>query len=179
MGRFRSLISQSPAIVISVLAATLSLGGGAFASTHLVAGPSQGPIHTLRVAHSQGAAHNAPSSLTAGVSWNTLILQNAWVSSNATFNTGNPKVALQSNVVYLSGSMHQTTPGSAIFAFLPSTYRPTHNMYITVYTNGGTSGTLYIGNDGTMEVFSSASCGSGNAAQCFTSLATVSYPINS
>jgi len=178
MGRFRSLISQSPAIVISVLAATLSLGGGAFASTHLVAGPSQGPIHTLRVAHSQ-EAHSAASSLATGVTWQSLVLQNAWASSNGTFGTGNPKVALQGNVVYLSGSMHQTTPGSAIFAFLPSTYRPTHNMYITVYTNGGTSGTLYIGNDGTMEVFSSASCGSGNAAQCFTSLATVSYPINS
>src|SRR6516225_6726886 len=88
MSRFRSLISQSPAIVISVLAATLSLGGGAFASTHLVAGPSQGPIHTLQVAHSAGSAHNATSSLTAGVSWASLVLQNAWVSSNATFNTG-------------------------------------------------------------------------------------------
>ena len=132
----------------------------------------------MRVAHSQGA-HSAATSLTAGVSWQSLVLQNAWASSNGTFGTGNPKVALQSNVVYLSGSMHQTTPGSAIFAFLPSTYRPTHNLYITVYTNGGTSGTLYIGKDGTMMAFSSVGCGSGNAAQCFTSLATVSYPINS
>ena len=178
MGRFRSLIAQSPAIVISVLAAAVSLGGGAYASTHLVPGPSQGPIHTMQVAHSQGT-HNAASSLTAGVSWNPIVLQNAWVSSNATYGTGNPKVALQGNVVYLSGSMHQTTPGSAIFGFLPSTFRPTHNLYITVYTNGGTSGTLYIGHDGTMEAFSSASCGSGNAAQCYTSLASVSYPINS
>jgi hypothetical protein len=179
MGRFRSLISQSPAIVISVLAATLSLGGGAFASTHLVAGPSQGPIHTLQAAHSQGAARNAPSSLTAGVSWNSLVLQNAWVSSNSSFASGNPKVALQGNIVYLSGSMHQTTPGSAVFAFLPSTFRPTHNMWITVYTFGGTSGTLYIGKDGTMEAFSSSTCGSDNSAQCYTSLASVSYPINS
>lgn len=132
----------------------------------------------MRVAHSQGA-HSAASSLTTGVSWQSLVLQNAWASSNATYGTGNPKVALQGNIVYLSGSMHQSTPGSAVFAFLPSTYRPTHNLYITVYTNGGTSGTLYIGNDGTMEAFSSANCGSSNAAQCFTSLATVSYPINS
>jgi hypothetical protein len=132
----------------------------------------------MRVANSQGA-HSAASSLTTGVSWQSLVLQNAWASSNATYGTGNPKVALQGNVVYLSGSMHQSTPGSATFAFLPSTYRPTHNLYITFYTNGGTSGTLYIGNDGTMQAFSSASCGSGNAAQCFTSLATVSYPINS
>ena len=179
MGRFRSLISQSPAIVISVLAATLSLGGGAFASTHLVAGPSQGPIHTLRVAHSQGAAHNAPSSLTAGVSWNTIVLQNGWVSSNSSFASGNPKVALQSNVVYLSGSLHQSSGSSPVFGFLPSTFRPTHNMWITVYTFAGTSGTLFIGQDGTMELFSSSSCGSLNSAQCYSSLATVSYPINS
>jgi len=178
MRRIRSIAARTPAIAIAGLAVVLCLGGGALASTHLVPGPSQGPIHTMRVAPSQGT-DNAARSLTAGVSWNSLVLQNAWVSSNATYGTGNPKVALQGNIVYLSGSMHQTTPGSAIFAFLPSTYRPTHNMYITVYTNGGTSGTLYIGHDGTMEAFSSASCGSGNAAQCYTSLATVSYPINS
>jgi hypothetical protein len=88
-------------------------------------------------------------------------------------------VALQSNVVYLSGSLHQSTPGSPVFAFLPSTFRPAHNMWITVYTYGGTSGTLYIGKDGTMEAVASGACGSGNTAQCFTSLATVSYPINS
>jgi hypothetical protein len=52
-------------------------------------------------------------------------------------------------------------------------------MWITVYTNGGTSGTLYIDRNGTMEAFSSASRGSGNAAQCYTSLASVSYPVNS
>ena len=179
MGRFRSLISQSPAIVISVMAATLSLGGGAFASTHLVAGPSQGPIHTLQVAHSRGTVHNSAGNLTAGVSWNTIVLQNGWVSSNSSFASGNPKVALQSNVVYLSGSLHQSSGSSPVFGFLPSTFRPTHNMWITVYTFGGTSGTLFIGQDGTMELFSSSSCGSLNSAQCYSSLATVSYPINS
>src|SRR5262245_18420941 len=177
MRRIRSIAAHTPAIVISMLAVVLGLGGGAYASTHhLVAGPSQGPIHTLQAPHTQGAVRNT---VTAGVTWNPLVLQNAWVSSNASFTSGNPKVALQGNVVYLSGSLHQTTPGSAVFAFLPSTYRPTHNMYITVYTNGSTTGTLYIGHDGTMEAFSSTSCGSGNTAQCFTSLATVSYPINS
>jgi hypothetical protein len=42
-----------------------------------------------------------------------------------------------------------------------------------------TSGTLYIGHDGTMEAFSSGTCGSGDTAQCYTSLAGVSYPVNS
>ena len=68
----------------------------------------------------------------------------------------------------------------SVFGFLPSTFRPTHNMWITVYTYAGTSGTLFIGKDGTMELFSSSSCSSTlNSAQCFSSLATVSYPINS
>ncbi len=175
MRRIRSFAAQTPALVISVLAVALSVGGGAYASTHMTPGPSQGPVHTLQVAHSQGTAR----SLTAGVSWNSIVLQNGWVSSNSSFASGNPKVALQSNVVYLSGSLHQSSGSSAVFGFLPSTFRPAHNMWITVYTFGGTSGTLFIGKDGTMEAVSSSSCGSLNSAQCFTSLATVSYPINS
>jgi hypothetical protein len=161
MGRFRSFIAQSPAIVISVLAVALSAGGGAYASTHLASG-------------------RASSAITTGVSWTSLSLTNGWVSENATFSSGNPKVAIQSNIVYLSGSLAQPSGGSAVFASLPASFRPTHNMWITVYTFAGTSGTLFIGKDGTMEASSSSSCGaSQNSAQCFTSLATVSYPINS
>ena len=180
MRSIRSIAAHMPAIVISLLAVVLSVGGGAYASTHhLVPGPSQGPIHTLKVAHSQEAAHSTASTLTSGVSWNSLVLQNGWSSSNATYGTGNPKVALQGNVVYLSGSMHQSSGTNDVFAFLPSTFRPTHNLYMTVYTNGGTTGTVFIGKDGTMQAFSSSSCGSLSTAQCFTSLASVSYPINS
>ena len=58
-------------------------------------------------------------------------------------------------------------------------YRPDHNVYLTVYTNGDTSGTLYIGKTGVMEAYSAGTCGPGNTAQCFTSLAGVSYPKNS
>ncbi len=163
MGRIRSIAAQTPAIVISIVAVALSLGGGAYAST-------------LAAGHSQGASHAA---LTSGVSWNSINLINGWASDNATYASGNPKVAIQSNVVYLSGSLHQSTPASDEFAVLPSAFRPTHNMWITVYTNGDTSGTLYIDKDGVMEAFSSAGCGSGDTAQCYTSLAGVSYPINS
>jgi len=53
-------------------------------------------------------------------------------------------------------------------------------MWITVYTVDGTSGTLFIGHDGRMDASSSSSCNATqNSAQCYTSLATVSYPINS
>jgi hypothetical protein len=164
MGRFRSLIAQSPAIVISLLAVVLSVGGGAYASTQLSAAGSPA----------------AGQAATAGVSWTSLSLVNGWVSENAAFQSGNPKVAQQSGIVYLSGSLAQPSGSSSQFATLPSSDRPTHNMWITVYTVNGTSGTLFIGHDGTMNASSLSSCsGTQNSAQCFTSLATVSYPINS
>jgi hypothetical protein len=166
MGRFRSLITQSPAIVISILAVGLSLGGGAYASTHLASSHS-------------AAASQASQATTVGVPWTSLSLTNGWASENGTFQSGNPKVGQQSGIVYLSGSLHQPTPGSSQFATLPSSFRPSHNMWITVYTVSDTLGTLFIGHDGTMEAFAPGSCGSGNTAQCFTSLAGVSYPINS
>lgn len=166
MGRFRSMITQSPAIVISILAVALSMGGGAYASTQLASGHS-------------AAASQASQAITTGVSWTSLPLINGWASENATFASGNPKVAEQSGIVYLSGSLHQPTAGTDQFATLPSSFRPAHNMWITVYTVSDTSGTLYIGHDGTMEAFASGACGSENTAQCFTSLAGVSFPINS
>ncbi len=76
------------------------------------------------------------------------------------------------------GPASHAGPG-AQFATLPSADRPTHNMWITVYTVDGTSGTLF-GHDGRMDASSSSSCNATqNSAQCFTSLATVSFPINS
>jgi len=169
----RSLITQSPAIVISLLAIALSFGGGAYASTHH-GHPSNYP--PVRVSNSSVATHAVAG---AGVSWTSLTLINGWISENATFQTGNPKVSEQNGIVYLSGSLAQPTPGSATFTILPPSFRPTHNLYITVYTNGSTTGTLYIDRSGVMEAFSGTSCGSGDTSQCFTSLATVSFPINS
>ena len=115
----------------------------------------------------------------AGVTWTSLSLINGWASENGTYGTGNPKVAVQSGIVYLSGSLAQSTPGSDTFAILPSSFRPSHNLYITVYTNGDTSGTALHRPQRDMEAYSGDRCGSGNTAQCFTSLATVSFPINS
>jgi hypothetical protein len=162
MRRIRSITAQTPAIVISTVALALSLGGGAYASTQ-----------------SPSAAHSTTATHAASFKWTSLGLKDGWVSSNSIYASGNPKVALQSNIVYLSGSLHQPTPGNEIFASLPAKFRPAHNMWITVYTFGGTSGTLYIGHNGIMEASASGACGSGNSAQCYTSLATVSYPVKS
>lgn len=173
MGRIRSLVSQSPAIVISLLAVALSFGGGAYASTHHGHASNLPPVP---VSNSPVASR---ATAATGVTWTSLSLINGWASENGAFGTGNPKVALQGGIVYLSGSLAQATPGNATFAILPSSFRPTHNLYITVYTNGSTTGTLFISSGGVMEAFSNTTCGSGDTAQCFTSLATVSFPINS
>ncbi len=172
MGRIRSLVTQSPAIVISILAVALSIGGGAYASTH----GSTSNYPPVPVGNSPVATQAATA---AGVTWTSLSLINGWTSENGTYGTGNPKVSLQGGIVYLSGSLAQSTPGNSEFAILPSSFRPTHNLYITVYTNGDTTGTVYIAHSGVMEAYSTTACGSGNTAQCFTSLATVSFPINS
>jgi hypothetical protein len=95
-------------------------------------------------------------------------------TENSVYQTGNPKAAVQGGIVYLSGSLAQSFSGSDTFTVLAPSFRPTHNLYITVYTNGGTQGSLYIGHDGTMEAFSSTSCGWLTTSECFTSLATVS-----
>ena len=130
----------------------------------------------MRVSTAPAATQAATA---AGVTWTSLSLINGWATENGAYGTGNPKVSLQSGIVYLSGSLAQSTPGNSTFAILPASFRPSHNLYITVYTNGDTTGTLYIASSGVMEAYSGTACGSGNTAQCFTSLATVSFPINS
>jgi hypothetical protein len=178
MRRFRSFITRTPAVVISTLAVALSLGGGAYASTLATGhGHAGHPGNAPAVKHVVKAGPNTAATPT--VQFNTLTLINGWVSENPVYQSGNPKVGIQNGIVYLKGSLAQPSPGNDTFTVLPPQYRPTDNMYITVYTNGGTQGSLYIGHDGTMELFSNTSCGSGTTSQCFSSLATVSYPVNS
>lgn len=180
MRRFRSLATRIPILIISMLAVALSIGGGAYASVQAAAG---GPganiprnLPALTPAHHSAGSQAATSTV---VSFHGLSLVNGWQSENANDGTGNPRVGLLNGVVYLKGSLAQLTPGSSLFALLPSAYRPVDTLLISVWTSGGTPGTLEITADGRMFLSSNAACGSGNTAQCFTSLATISYPIGS
>ena len=85
MGRLRSLITQSPAIVISILAVALSLGGGAYASTHH---GSAGNYPPVRVSTAPAASHSVA---TTGVTWTSLSLINGWASENSTFAERQPE----------------------------------------------------------------------------------------
>jgi hypothetical protein len=117
-------------------------------------------------------ASDARQSITAvtGVTWHKLTLINGWTSSQNVYGTGNPRYAISGGVAYLSGSLHAGT--STSFAVLPKAARPAHWLYMTVYTNGGTHGTLLIKSDGEMAAYSAPSANATN----YTSLAGLSYP---
>jgi len=165
-----------------MLAVALSIGGGAYASAQAASGgPSANlprGLPALHPAH-HAAGSQAATSTGVSVSFHGLSLVNGWQSENANDGTGNPRVALQNGIVYLKGSLAQPTPGSSLFAQLPSAYRPVDTLLIPVWTGGGNFGTLEILSDGRMLLSSNTPCGSGNTAQCFTSLATISYPLGS
>jgi len=163
-----------------MLAVALSIGGGAYASAQAAGG---GPganiprnLPALTHVHHPAGIQAATSTV---VSFHGLSLVNGWQSEQANVGTGNPRVGLLNGVVYLKGSLAQPTPGSSLFAQLPSADRPVDTLRINVWTSGGTPGTLEITTDGRMFLSSNVACGSGNTAQCFTSLATISYPLGS
>ena len=162
-----------------MLAVALSIGGGAYASAQ-AAGGGPGPNISSHLPALHPVHHPAGSqAVIPGPSFHNLTLANGWQSENVNFGTGDPKVALQNGVVYLKGSLDQPTPGSTTFASLPTADRPHDILLINVWTSGGNPGTLEIFPNGRMAVFSNAPCGSGNTAQCFTSLATISFPLGS
>jgi hypothetical protein len=165
-----------------MLAVALSIGGGAYASAQAAGG---GPganipknLPALHPAH-HAAGGQAAASTGVSVSFHGLSLVNGWVSEQVNDGTGNPRVGVLNGVVYLKGSLAQPTPGSSLLAQLPTADRPVDTLLITVWTSGGNPGTLEITTDGRMFLSSNAPCGSGDSAQCFTSLASISYPLGS
>jgi len=134
MGRIRSFTAQTPAIVMSVLALALSLGGGA----------------------AYAAAHTT-SPAAASFSLQKLTLKNGWTSGCCS--AGAPRAGVSGGVVYLAGAIAGTSATSSVFARLPLNDRPAHNMWLPVYTLDGTEGSLFIGPDGTMEAFGGSATG--------------------
>lgn len=105
----------------------------------------------------------------SGLTWKNLPLHNHWASSQARWNSGTPAYAVKGGIVYLSGSMHRTAGSSHLFAWLPTTLRPAHALYLTVYDYVGTVGEIAIFPTGEMDAF-------GSLAADFVSLAGIKYP---
>jgi hypothetical protein len=128
---------------------------------------------TIVGAGSASAATAQPAApAVTGVTWHPLTPINGWHSGQTQYSTGNPAWAVQKGVVYLSGSVIQTSGTNQELAVLPAAARPSRVLYITVYTLDGTQGWLTIYPTG--QVYASASPYSD--AQGFTSLAGISFP---
>jgi len=109
----------------------------------------------------------------AGTTWHKLNLINGWVSANTPGNkAGNPAYAVKNGIVYLSGSVKQTSGSNTTFAVLPKAARPSVKMYLTDYMFQQTRGTLVILKTGAIAALS----GPQSEAQAFTSLSAISYP---
>ena len=109
----------------------------------------------------------------AGTSWHKLSLINGWVSASAaSSNTGNPAYTVKNGIVYLSGSVKQTSGSNRTFAVLPKAARAGVKIYLTDYMFQQTFGSLVITSTGAISAGSSPQ----SAAQGFTSLAAISYP---
>ena len=133
------------------------------------------PVAVASAALGTGAASASTTTPATGVTWHKLSAINGWHSAQHGNNTGDPRWAVKGGVVYLSGSVHRTSGSSNFFAVLPSQARPSHKMWITVYTNGDSTGTLTILPSGEMAASSTPSVN----APGYTSLAAVSFPAKS
>ncbi len=105
-----------------------------------------------------------------------LKLINGWKSGQPVLDgTGDPSVSLSHGVVYLSGSLRQPSGTSTTFATLPKAYRPSHWLYLPVYSTSGTSAgqqaSLGIGPQGQLTLTGSP------AAKVFTDLGGAEYPL--
>jgi hypothetical protein len=113
-----------------------------------------------------------PAALTAT---RPLSLLNGWQSSQSAYGTGDPSYTVTGGVVYLSGSVNQPSGTNEEFTVLPRAARPAHDLWIMTYTYDGAVGALEITTSGVVDAFNY----SGNAAQQYTSLSAISYPVNS
>ena len=112
-----------------------------------------------------------PFHLNGCIIWQTITLENGWISDNSAYDTGNPSFCENDGIVYLSGSLavNSAIYGDESFGTLPSGYRPSQNIYLNVYTLGGVYGVLQIDANGTMFAYDGSATG-------YTSLAGVSFP---
>jgi len=150
MKRFRSVMGQSPAIVISLIALTFSLGSGA------------------GYAASSATSHPAATKVT----WHPLALTNGWKSAAPAFHgVGNPAYSISNGVVYLTGALDRGSSSSA-FAVLPRAARPRHTLWIGVYSGATSTQDLEILANGKMFF-------AGANATYFSSLAGVDFPLGS
>ena len=101
-----------------------------------------------------------------------LTLLNGWQSEQSVYNTGDPAVAISNGVVYLSGSARRSSGSQSVLAQLSAAYRPSHWLFLPVYTLNGTEGSLAIDPQGNVYAL-------GTDVAGYISLAGIHYPLGS
>jgi hypothetical protein len=153
MKRARSIVTQSPAIILSVIALIFSLGGGAgYAASVATSHPAVTKIH-----------------------WHALSLRNGWHSAGPAFHVGNPEYTVSNGVVYLTGVADRSNTSLPVLGVLPKGARPRHLLSLPAFNyaaNGESS--LEISPNGDIQVL-----GNGGDEYYFTSLAGISFPLGS
>jgi hypothetical protein len=157
MKRFRALARQSPAIVISLIALTFSLGSGA------------------GYAASVAVQHPAATKIT----WHGLSLRNGWQAGAKEFKgTRNPAYTVSNGIVYITGATYRTNQKDSlpsVIATLPKGARPTHILWFTAFNEAAQGGSfIEIDPAGDVSV-----AGSGGDENYFTSLAGIEFPLGS
>jgi len=154
MSRFRTIMNQSPAIVISVIALTFSLGGGAGYAASV-------------------AAKASPPKIT----WHALSLKNGWKAAAAAYHTGKPEYTVSNSIVYLTGVASRANQSAPLgeLGLLPKSARPKHDLWFTAFNYaGGGESSIEVGSNGQVVVL-----GNGGDENFFTSLAGIEFPLGS
>ncbi len=155
----RSLTKPSPALVISMLALFVALGGAGYAATAL-------PKDSVGTAQIKNKAVTAPK-LHIDLTWKKPTLTNSWAYGGS--DTSEPAYTKDPDgIVHLRGSVAGGMSDTVAFT-LPPGYRPAAISLFPVYADENTTDSLYIGADGKVYPL-------GDDVQYFTSLDGVSFP---
>jgi hypothetical protein len=155
MRKIRSFASQSPAIVISQIPQTFSLGSGAgYAASTVTSHPAATKI-----------------------SWHNLSLRNGWHAAAKGYDTGTPAYTVSNGIVYLTGALSRANQSATLglVGVLPKSARPKHLLEFTGYNYaaaGETSIAVYP--NGNVDVY-----GNGGDENYFSSLAGIEFPLGS
>lgn len=150
------------------------------------------PVYTLDGTHGwvkiepsgvfeAGGASAAGYTSLAGISfpsttakWHAFKLVDDWHSGAAKFHTAAPSYAIVNDVVFLTGSMYESSTVDGLWTFVPSAARAAHVLHIKAYAEGGAPG--LVGMAANLGLVSSNPF---STAQALTSLGGIAYPPSS
>lgn len=197
-GRLRA---PSPALVISLIALFVALGGTTYAATSLPknsVGTKQlknnavtgvkikaGAVTAAKIntsgltvpnaTHATNADHATTATSVAALTWTNLTLENGWTGQ--CFDGGTPQISKSSEgIVYLRGVICTTASNPVAFN-LPTGFAPSKTQWLPADECNGTTGRIDIMSSGVVVVDPAPGISYANSAGCFTSLSGAEYTL--